>query len=336
MFPTVKTTHAEREDELRRILSKKQASGGRRVLQHSRASRATIQKWTIKKKERQQKWAKWYAENGMNAHGFVKKYTSVVFHDLPSCHLEQHPFFHNIPHAAMRSNVPEDLLQELRDIEEEIHSISKTSSMDPVTHRYGANEGYNLGLSVAPGYPHGNKDKGTSGSVQWSGLVKSRPQLRSRLTQCLTKILHDMHGKEAWFRRLLHLTTKLNAETNETRTIPSLPLSGMWLAQDPKPEGIHCDRNVVGATFLLTTSHAQGSKLVLSSPTKKLANHHLTPGEIVAGSWANHAHCNIKVDRSEFRTSWTLYLDYRVFCTRHIHAEPQGFAKQMLTKSSMT
>lgn len=326
MFPTVKTTHAEREDELRRILSKKQACG-RRVLQHNRTSRATAQKWTTKKKKRQQNWSKWYAENGMNAHGFVKKYTSVVFHDPPSYHFEQHAFFHNIPYVAMRSNVQEDLLQELREIEEEIHSISKKTSIDPVIHRYGANKGYNLGLSVAPGYPHGNKDKGISGSVHWSCLVKNRPELRSRLMQVLTRILHGMYGKEAWFRRLLHITTKLNEETNETRTIPLLPISGIWLTQDPKPEGVHCDKNVVGSTFLLTTSHAQGSKLVLSSPTKKLATHHLIPGQIIAGSWANHAHCNIKVDRSEFRTSWTLYLDYRVFCTRYIYAEPKGFVK---------
>ena len=208
-----------------------------------------------------------------------------------------------------------------------MHKISKTTSVNPVGHRYGANEGYNLGLSVAPGFPHGDKAKGISGSVQWAELTKSRPDLRRSLITCLTHILHDAYGDQAWFQRLLHLTTKLNSDTGETRTIPSLPISGLWLTQNPKPEGVHCDRNVVGATFLLTTSSAKGAVLVLHSPTGKLIKHKLMPGQILAGSWANHAHCNSKVDCSEFRTSWTLYLDLRVFCSRYVYAKPKGFVE---------
>ena len=88
---------------------------------------------------------------------------------------------------------------------------------------------------------------------------------------------------------MLHLTTKLNEESGETQTLPSLPLTGLWLTQNPKQEGVHCDRNVVGAAFLLTTSDVKGAVLVLSSPSNKMVRHQLCPGEVLGGSWANHA-----------------------------------------------
>ena len=268
----------------------------------------------------------WYAQNGMNSHGFVRKHTPVIFQDLPKGHhFEQHPFFHKIPYVVMRTNVPQYWLNDLREIEKEVHDISQTTAIKPAEHRYGANEGYNLGLSVTPGYPHGDKEKGISGSVQWADFVKARPKLRLRLVHCLTQLLHSIYGREAWFKRLLHLTTKLNADSGETRTIPSLPLSGLWLTQNPRPEGVHCDENVVGATFLLTTSNAKGITLLLSSPTGKLVKHELKPGQILAGSWANHAHCNSKDNEAEFRTSWTLYLDKRVFCNRYVYAIPKRY-----------
>ena len=321
------TTHAQREDALTATLLGMHGPG-RRTLQEGKKKHTIHQPWSSEKKKREQQWAKWHAENGMNSHGLVQKCTPVVFDHLPKGNqFEQHPFFHKILRAAIRTNVKEHWLDQLREIEKEAHQISMSTSVNAVGHRHGANEGFNVGLSVCPGYPHGDKEKGISGSVQWAEMVKSRPHLRSKLIHCLTQLLHSICGKEAWFKRLLHLTTKLNADTGETRTVPSLPLSGLWLTQNPKPEGVHCDRNVVGATFLLTTSNAKGAVLLLLSPTGKLIKHQLKPGQILAGSWANHAHCNSQVVQSEFRTSWTLYLDKRVFSKRYICALPKGHAE---------
>jgi hypothetical protein len=91
------------------------------------------------------------------------------------------------------------------------------------------------------------------------------------------------------------------------------------VAQKPNEGNVHCDRNVVGATFLLTTSDVTGSTLCLSTPTGKLAKYDLKPGAIIGGSWASYSHCNLKVDNhpGNSRTSWTLYLDARVFSKRY-------------------
>lgn len=332
MFAGAATTHKQREDELKLILDKK-LSPPRRTLTvrkqigvPRKRQQSPLQKKLQKEKRKQARL--FYAENGLTSRGFVRKYTPVIFSDLPSANrFEQHPFFHNIPYAVVRGNVQTQLLDELRTIEKEVHRIGSTTSSKPATHRYGANEGYSLGLSVAPGYPHGDKAKGISGSVQWADFTKSRPELRNALVNCLSRILHHTYGHEPWFKRMLHLTTKLNSDTGETRTIPSMPISGIWLTQKPNPKGTHCDRNVVGVSFILATSTAKGSVLVLHSLTGKLIKHKLTQGHILAGSWANHAHCNVKVDESEFRTSLTMYLDMRVFCSRYIYVKPKGFVE---------
>jgi hypothetical protein len=61
----------------------------------------------------------------------------------------------------------------------------------------------------------------------------------------------------------------------------------------------------VGATFLLTTSDVEGAELVLLSPTSTMAKQRIVPGQILAGAWANHPHCNINVQGSKTtRTSW--------------------------------
>jgi hypothetical protein len=101
----------------------------------------------------------------------------------------------------------------------------------------------------------------------------------------------------------------------------------MWLIEKPNDESVHCDKNVVGATFLLTTSDVKGPTLCFSTPTRKLAEHDLKPGTILAGSWTNYAHCNLKVDKVDehqgnSRTSWTLNLDERVFCARYKYVHP--------------
>jgi hypothetical protein len=44
------------------------------------------------------------------------------------------------------------------------------------------------------------------------------------------------------------LTTKLNHD-ERPKNLTGLPLTGIWLTQKPNEGNVHCDRNVVGATF---------------------------------------------------------------------------------------
>jgi hypothetical protein len=70
----------------------------------------------------------------------------------------------------------------------------------------------------------------------------------------------------------------------------------MWFKVVPKQEAVHCDRNVVGATFVLSTYKGDGAVLVLSTTSQKnVAKIQINPPMILAGKWANYAHCNKNV-----------------------------------------
>ena len=191
-------------------------------------------------------------------------------------------------------------------------------------HKYGANGGTNLGISVVNGGTYANKNKNISGTIQCSAALKKHPQLRKKHNLTLKKILCAAFGKCAWFRRLCLLTERLNYDSNEQRTIKDIPVSGSWLSTCPKIEKKHCDRNVVGSTFLLTTNDSVGGNLNLCTPNGKFMKLHLKPNMIIAGKWAQHAHCNDKVN-SKGRTAWTIYLDRRVFSSKFICNEPKHF-----------
>ena len=275
---------------------------------------------------KQKELRKWRAENGLTREGYVKRYTPVLFPCLPmGVAFSIHPFFDGIPHVILREN--HNHLDELRKIEEEIANLIKEETGVLESHKYGANIGVNLGLSVVDGGSHADKSKGVSGSIHFANFVKSRPDLRRRLYCLFQTILSESFGQEAWYKRLLHLTTKLNFDSGEIRTIPGLPISAFWLTQQPRDEAVHCDRNVVGSTFLLTTKSVQGAAVCMCSPSGKFSTHQLQLGQILAGQWANFAHCNLKVTNKdcETRTSWTIYLDRRVFSERYLYVEPKGF-----------
>jgi hypothetical protein len=255
-----------------------------------------------------------YVATGMTRKGYIKETTNVFFDHLPKdSAFHSHPFFHNIPFVATRDGIQHAWLEELRTLEQEIRNTHHSRP-----HKYGANMGYNVGLSIVSGGIYANHSKKVSGSIHTASLVKNRPELEVRIVKCFKKILGALYGDQGWYKRLLRITTQLNQHTNERRTIPGLPLSGLWLTERPNQDKVHCDSNVVGAAFLLTSSDVKGSTLCLSSPTGKIVMHDLKPGEILAGSWSNYGHCNMKVDEhpGNYRTSWTLYLDGRVFCRR--------------------
>jgi hypothetical protein len=326
MLASPNTSYEEREKELRDNLS-----SGKKVVKriisdlsskkHGVKVRSLEQK-TIRK-EKDKITAKAYGAAGMTTAGYVKRGTNVFFDELPKdSAFHSHPIFHGIPYTAPRYGVQLAWLQELRSLEHEVLAIKAGKPSTP--HRYDANQSYQVGISVVAGGEYG---KGVSGSIHSAASpVKDRPELRRRITECFKKILGALYGKAGWYKRLLLITTQLNCHTNERRTIPGLPLSGLLLTENPNEESIHCDRNVVGATFLLTTSDVTPT-LCLSSPTQKLAKYDLKPGTILAGSWANYAHCKSKVDEVDehpgnSRTSWRLYLDERVFCTKYKYMDP--------------
>ena len=101
----------------------------------------------------------------------------------------------------------------------------------------------------------------------------------------------------------------------------------MWFNVVPKQEAVHCDRNVVGATFVLSTYEGDGAVLVLSTTSQKnVAKIQINPPMIVAGKCVNYGYCNTNVSNateSKRKTS-KLYLDKRAFSTRYSYNVPNG------------
>jgi hypothetical protein len=152
--------------------------------------------------------------------------------------------------------------------------------------------------------------------------------LRKRLCNLFQRILLEAFGACLWYKCLLHLTTRINSESGYERTLYGLPLTGMWFNIVPKQEVVHCDRNVVWATFVLSTYEGEGAALVLStlsttSPTNA-GKIQINPPIILAGKWVNYAHCNTNIATESTRKSWTLYLDKCVFSTRYAYNVPPG------------
>ena len=267
---------------------------------------------------------------GLTKNGFVKQYTPVFLHSIPQIvfehRFENHAFFHAMPHTCV-GQFPEGLLVELKAFESVINTLLETRSSVLEGHKYGANVGVNLGNSVVSGGVHSCKDSGISGSIHLAKLLKRRDDLRKESIHLFSKLLHHAFGNKAWFQRMTLLCKRLNEDSNEERTIPGTPVSGIWFTKHPREEKIHCDGNVVGATFVLTTFEGNGATLCMSSPNQTLKKCKLSPGTILAGKWANWAHCNTKINAvtAENRTSWTLYLDGRAFFRSYKYVTPKGY-----------
>jgi hypothetical protein len=114
---------------------------------------------------------------------------------------------------------------------------------------------------------------------------------------------------------MLFLCAKLNEETNKERTIKGMPISGVWLTCPPQHKNVHCDKNVVGSTFLFTTKDVAWGKLMMAFPTRKVGAYQVNTQEVIAGKWGEFPHCNAVNSNNvrECPTSWTVCLDYRLF-----------------------
>ena len=151
-----------------------------------------------------QKLQLWRTEKGLTSnHVFVKSLTKVLFDDTRYLQkFDSHPFFHSIPYAIVRKTIGEQSFDKLRCLENEIIELLKTSRKNYTAHKYGANEGLNCGLSCAGGGTLSNKKDGISGTVQWSGFIKGRPELRKRLCGLFQEILNECFGNCLWYKRL--------------------------------------------------------------------------------------------------------------------------------------
>lgn len=258
--------------------------------------------------------------------GFVKDTTTVFLsHVQASDNLVEHPFFHGIPHQCVRE-FDIRLVSQLRSLEKQIAALVGPNSL--AEHRYGANGGVNLGASVVSGGVHA-KVPGVSGSVQCARLLKDKPLLRTQLETLICHITNQAFGKCAWFRRIVHLCMRLNQQSGEKRTIPGTPFSGVWLNLHTKKEYVHCDRNIVGLIMVLSTYEATPGTAALCSMSESghMTKFTLQPGIALAGTWGSSSHCNLNVsqDATAVRTSWTLYLDQRVFGSNYKFVVPKGF-----------
>ena len=173
---------------------------------------------------------------------------------------------------------------------------------------------------MVSGGGHANKQKGISGSIHDGRIARRHPELTKQIREVILEILEVAFGNKLWYRRQVHLCQKLNQQSGEERTIG--PASGFWLSTRPKHEAVHCDYNICGAIFVLSTysSTAGTAALCHLSEAGNVGKCHLVPGMVVGGTWGSRAHANNKVDATvmQERMSWNIYIDKRVFGSNYV------------------
>ena len=261
--------------------------------------------------------------NGLRADGMVRPETCVFFNRVTaSTSLQDHAFFAQVPNMCLRRVSPEKV-QHLCHLEKKVRSLFSGTAAVP--HRYGANGGVNVGISVVDGGSHARAGK--SGSIHCSDCMKSHPKLRDDIISLLGSILDEAFGDLLWYKNSKALCAKLNQDSREKRTLAGMPASGIWLSTTPRAEKIHCDGNVAGPSFLLSTYPAAPGTAALCtmSPGAEPTQTTMLPGMVLGGKWASNAHCNTGLDKDAVtkRTSWTIYLDKRVFGCNYKFVSPK-------------
>ncbi len=181
-----------------------------------------------------------------------------------------------------------------------------------------ANKGVQLGYSVVSG---GQAKAPQQGTVQVGQEVAMRPELRRRVWQFWRRVLGRVCRPSRWFTPLLQRVAR------ENRTIPGLPVSAIWLTTTSMCDRVHIDENARGVSFVCCSTSVAGGELHLMHPTRGHHSHQLTSGDIVAGTWAQSAHCNgdMSATAATSRWSWTLYLDYRVLAASYVCRENRDY-----------
>jgi hypothetical protein len=168
-----------------------------------------------------------FASQGLSKEGYVKRYTQVLQSKLPKCiDFQKHPFSYSIPYNATRALKEQHIsrleqhISRLASIEDKITSLLPSSYF--ITHHYGANEGVNLGLSIAPEGMYRN-------IIHSARFVKNEPDLRKRLYALIRDMMQETYGNTGWYKRLLFLCRRLNEDTGEEPTQGGMPISAIWL-----------------------------------------------------------------------------------------------------------
>ena len=262
--------------------------------------------------------------NGLVAHGMVAPLTSVFLRIVTlATPLQDSAWFSQVPNHCIRPFSLEKV-KSLRCLEEKILALELGGAKD---HKYGANGGFNLGISIVSGGRHAKHGK--SGSLHWAKALKAHPKLRKEMICLLRSILDEAYGDARWYINTKALCAKLNQDSREKRTLPGIPATGIWLSTEPKAEKVHCDENVAGPTFILSTYPAVPGMATLCkmSTQGELTQTTVLPGMVVAGKWASSAHCNLKLDKAAAtgRTSWTIYLEKRAFGKNYKFVHCKGY-----------
>lgn len=262
---------------------------------------------------------KYFGKFGLDRDGKLKKATPVFFSRIPSgAGFCDHAIFpRSIPFAVL-STAPWTILQELHDF---LDSVQVIIDKEPGLRTHlNANKGVQLGLSVVGGGRHRN-------SIQWGRFMKNRPNMRSTFIRIIQRLLHSVYGSTTWYRHMLQVTTKLNKDSGDFRTIPGVPFSGIWFTQVTDNLGTHRDGNSVGVSVVMSTKHVAGGHLCLQKPNGDWIEHLLMPGLLVAGRWAEWVHCNSNVcaPTTRSRRSIIFYLDRAAFSARYRYIKPRGY-----------
>ena len=284
--------------------------------------RARSQKESTRNQLTRKRLHKWRMQNGMSKTGRLNESTRVFFSCIPPgrgfC---SHQIFPKTPNQTLRQ-ISKEHWKKWKSIEREVGQSIEQKALRRKTAQghLNVNLGVQLGMSVVSGGRGSN-------TIQWGAFMKNRPHLRKRMCGVLRDMMEDTFGGCWWYRRLLELVQKLNLQSREDRTLPGIPCTGIWYTTLTKNEGIHCDNNVVGATFLFSTQRVQGGTVNLQQPSGNYASRKLETSWCLAGRWAENAHCNTEVDDKTAlrRRSLVLYLDRAAFTAAYKLRKPVGF-----------
>ena len=133
-----------------------------------------------------------------------------------------------------------------------------------VTFRYGANEGVNLGISVATG---GQTTVGKR-SIQPARGISAVPKFRKRLWAFFARLMKRIFGGRNWYKSLCRKVGGL-----KERTILDTPISGLWYTIVAGVENVHTDLNTRGVAMVLTTSNVKGTPHCTTAPPRGITRH---------------------------------------------------------------
>ena len=248
-----------------------------------------------------------FKANGMNKDGYVLRGTSVMQELKMSV---GHPFFHGIPHCSIQK-FSIHLVEQLQALTDLLMGKYKRFGK---THSSNANKGLQVGLSITAGgiskhYSelHG-KDPPYAGTVQISSaaykhvvcrqiwiVIRAILQEGKHKVQSVMSLVHFLDlgisneliafGHLAWYKRALAICEKLNRETKEMRTLPNMPVSGIWICNHSSTP--HYDRHDGGPAFVIGLNDLSFEMVDQKLNYRK---HCLHPGEALGGSWSWRAH----------------------------------------------